>query len=528
MKSGLVDQYGNPISTESLTREQAAPTLRGIRRPYDGLHPAAGLTPDRLARLLRDSIDGDPDRYLALAEDMEERDNHYAGVLGIRKRQVAGLEITVEAATDAAEDVAAADLVREVIGRDAFADELIDVLDAVGKGFSATEILWETTEGQWRPLELVWRDPKWFRFADVDGRTLLMKDPDGDLPLAPHQWIVHHAKAKSGLPIRGGIARAAAWSYLFKSFTLKDWAIFCEAYGQPLRLGKWSEGASEAEKDKLFEAVSNIGSDFAAIIPASMTMEFVQSSITGSLELYERRAEWIDRQVSKVVLGQVGTTDAVAGGYAVGKVHDGVREDIERADARQLAATLNRDLARPLVDLNLGPRRVYPKIRIGRPDEVDTDKLVTNVDKLVRLGLRVGASTMRDKLGLPDPAPDEEVLAVPSPPPATTDPTTPPGAPAPKPALKPAPASAIVPAGDAVDEGVSAILAGDGWEKLVAPMVDGLEAKLAGAESLDDVKAVLAAHLQTMDVGAFAEVLARAGFSARLAGIADAETGPAP
>ncbi|RWE47483.1 MAG: DUF935 family protein, partial [Mesorhizobium sp.] len=75
-------------------------------------------------------------------------------------------------------------------------------------------------------------------------------------------------------------------------------------------------------------------------------------------------------------------------GHAVGKTHDGVREDIEKADARQLAGTLNRDLSRPLVDLNHGPQKKYPRILIGRPEQIDITALVTNVAKLVPLGLK--------------------------------------------------------------------------------------------------------------------------------------------
>lgn len=35
---------------------------------------------------------------------------------------------------------------------------------------------------------------------------------------------------------------------------------------------------------------------------------------------------------------------------------------------------------------------------------------MSNVVKLVPLGLKVGMSTMRDKIGLPDPGKDEEIL----------------------------------------------------------------------------------------------------------------------
>ncbi len=49
-------------------------------------------------------------------------------------------------------------------------------------------------------------------------------------PLLPYKFIVHVAKAKAGLPIRGGLARAAGWTYLFKNYVLKDWVTFAEVY----------------------------------------------------------------------------------------------------------------------------------------------------------------------------------------------------------------------------------------------------------------------------------------------------------
>lgn len=507
------DAYGRLVDATALRHEQVVPNVMGVKR-RTAMHPAAGLTPAGLATMLRESIDGDPERYLALAEDMEERDNHYAGVLGIRKRQVAGLEISVDAAADDATSVRAADLVREVIARDGFEDELIDILDSVGKGFSCTEIVWDTSERQWRPRRLAWRDPRLFTFDQRDGETPLLRGYTGaPEPLNPYGWIFHTAKVKSGLPIRGGIARAAAWTFLFKSFTVKDWAIFCEAYGHPLRLGKWSEGATDADKDKLLEAVANIGADFAATVPASMQIEFIKTDVSGSIDLYEKRADWLDRQVSKVVLGQTATTDAIAGGHAVGKTHDRVRDDIEKADARQLAATLNRDLVRPVVDFELGPQPSYPRIRIGRPEEIDVDRLVRNVRTLVPLGLRVGMSTIRDRIGLPDPAAGEEVLTMP----ARGGPATAEEAQAPRQAAL----SAQPPAEkrDAIDTASEALQSD--WEPLVSPIVAGLAAELAEVKSLQEAEAVLAKRFADMDVETLRTTLARATFAARLAGMGD-------
>ena len=106
-----------------------------------------------------------------------------------------------------------------------------------------------------------------------------------------------------------------------------------------------------------------------------------------------------------VIYRQTGTTDSKEGGLGDGgnNVHDGVREDIETADCKGLAATLNRDLVRPWIDLEYGPQLKYPRIRIARPKREDVKGLVDNVEKLVGMGMRVGESEMRDKLGLSDP-----------------------------------------------------------------------------------------------------------------------------
>ncbi|TXI00288.1 MAG: DUF935 domain-containing protein [Rhizobium sp.] len=506
----ILDQYGRPIQKATMTQQQGGPTIVGVRRP-EGNHQAPGLTPPKLARILREAIDGDPERYLELAEDMEERNEHYAGVLGVRKRQVAGLDITVVAAGDDAQSLKDADLIRDFVDRETFEDELFDILDAVGKGFSATEIIWDTSESQWSIAELKWNDPRWFRFDRNDGETLLLRGEAGDEGLWPAKWIVHRAKIKSGLTIRGGLARSAAWAYLFKTFTVSDWAIFCEAYGQPLRVGTYGPDAKDEDKAKLLQALSNIASDFAGMIPESMAIEFIKAEISGSIDLYERRADWLDRQISKVVLGQTATTDAQAGGYAVGKVHDGVREDIERADARQLAASLNRDIVIPLVSLNNGPRKKYPKIRIGRPDEVDTQALVDNVVKLVPLGLKVGMSTMRDKIGLPDPGKDEELLSVTAAVPSSDETVDPPVT---------AAQSAAGKDTDAIDRAAADIVASD-WEEAVAPIVDGLDDELGAAASIDEAQAILAKRVATMGVNGFVQLLARAAFAARISGETD-------
>ncbi|PCH65806.1 MAG: hypothetical protein COC12_14125, partial [Rhodobacteraceae bacterium] len=301
---------------------------------------------------------------------------------------------------------------RTWLKRDELTDELFDILDAIGKGFSFTEIIWDTSQGQWMPDRLEWRDPRWFRFARHDLATPLMLGENGqEEPLPGFKFIFARMKAKSGLPLRSGIARVAAWTYMFKKFTERDWAIFTQTYGQPLRVGKYGAGASEEDRDKLFMAVANIAGDCAAIVPESMMIEFVETSNVGaSTNLYKERADWLDQQTSKLVLGQTATTDAVTGGLGSGKEHRQVQEDIERADARAISAILNRDLIRPWVDLEYGPQKVYPRLIMARPEQEDLASFSAAIAPLINVGLRVKESEVLAKFGLSEPNEEDRVL----------------------------------------------------------------------------------------------------------------------
>jgi phage gp29-like protein len=298
---------------------------------------------------------------------------------------------------------------------------------------------------------MIWRDPRWFSFDWVSGEQLLVRaladenkhQPLGDArgeshfeprgsalrahrsgdswggmqpmtaPLEPFKFVVHLSKTKSGLPVRGGLARAAGWSYLFKNYVLKDWVTFAEVFGQPLRLGKYGAGATESDKQALLSAVANIGTDAAAIVPDSMLIEFVQARQTGTSELYERFCEYLDRQVSKAVLGQTLTTEVPrnAGSKAAAQVHDAVRRDILAADARRLSETLTRDLVKPLVDLNSGPQSHYPRLDLLLPNDQNDCEFADIIAEMADRGLRISQKTVLDRLGLPAASSDEEVLS---------------------------------------------------------------------------------------------------------------------
>lgn len=405
-------QIFNNRARKNLARHVSQLTMAQTRQAAEWSE-AVGLDPQKLGRIIRQSnrFEGIQE-YFTLLEELEERDSHILSIIGTRKRTVCQMEITVDGAEGKTEYDEHARLIQEFINRDDLDGILFDMLDALGKGYSITETIWETSAKQWMPQKLIRADQRFFEIDKTDGRTLrLMGDANDRYDLDPYKFIIHNAPAKSGFPIRGGVLRPCLWMSLFKTYQFKDWVIFNEAYNQPMRLGKYHAGASDEEKRVLLQAVHNIGSDAAGIIPENMTVEFIEAAAKASSEgSYHKLINLCDLQSSKAVLGQTTTTDAISGGHAVSKEHNEVRKDIAVSDAKKLAYTLNHTIVRWIIDFNFGPQEKYPTIAIGLSEEIDQEQFGKNVDRGRALGLPMSASGVANTLGIPAPDSPEDTI----------------------------------------------------------------------------------------------------------------------
>lgn len=415
MTSPILDKSGKPFEAEKviLSEEITRAYTTGIRNPRPA-SVASMLTPSRLAGLLRSVVDGnDPEQYMTLAEEMEERDLHYAAQLRTRKLVVASIIPTVEAASDSPADVAMADRVRAILHQDAMPELFFDLLDGLGKGIGVSEILWNTNKTPWTPQAYKWVDPRYLRpDQDTLQEILLISDeaPYG-APLEPYKFIVHTPRSKSGSVWRNGLARLVAVMYMLKSYTLRDWWSFAEVFGIPIRIGKYGPNATKDDIATLINAIGKIASDAGAAIPDSMKMELIESGAAkGGDTLFENMARWCDEQISKAVLGQTMTSDN-GSSNSQAQVHDEVRMDIAKWDARQLEATINDQLVKPYIILNWGVQEHYPRVRIKIDEPEDLKMLVDSLAPMIDRGMKVSAKQILDKFGLKPAEDDDELLA---------------------------------------------------------------------------------------------------------------------
>lgn len=389
-------------------------------------YPADGLTPSRLVALFKQADAGDLGAQLALFEQMEEKDAHLFSVANTRRLAVTGLRWQI---------VSAAELPGWRAGRNAnrgLADEVAGYCDdvlrrtpgveeslahlslAVGRNLALVELVWRGDASGVMLGELVPVDFARITLGELDEIRILTDESKFDgIPLPPDKFIVHMPHARNHHPARGGLLRATALAYLGKHFALKDWLIFAEVFGMPVRIARYGPTATPEEKRELLDMLKNLGADATGIFSKAVELEIIQSRTPGEVNLYENLCLYFDREISKAWLGQTLTTDTarMLASAGAAKVHDQVRMDIRDDDLRKEAHTLRRDLLTPLVRLRFGPDAPVPHFqRILAPRE-DTEKLARVLDVAVnQLGARVPARWAHASLGIPEANSDEPVL----------------------------------------------------------------------------------------------------------------------
>lgn len=541
-------------SDQTVPSEPQTASVRWLEREFDE-HPARGLTPARLASIMLDAERGDLIHQLELADDMEERDAHLYAELGKRRGAITALPWSIEPPQNAtAAEKALTDRVRELVGLctahafgvDGDAHLVISTMcDAMLKGFAAQEMVWGLqADGSGRRVQvphITAQPQRWFT-TSADRRRFLLRSRDmtagdADLPpvsgqeLQPWAWLMHVHPARNGYLARMSLARVLFWPYLFKNYAVRDLAEFLEIYGLPLRLGKYPAGASDAEKMKLLQAVTQIGHNAAGIIPQSMALEF-QAAAAGTEVPFAAMWDRMDAAQSKAILGQtLSASEGQHGTQALGQVHNEVRLEIRNADAQMIAASFTRQLIAPLVAVNVpgADMRRLPRLVFDTGECEDLAAFADNLPKLASAGLQIGQGWVHEKLRIPKPAEGELVLKAASPtvPGVPTDPQQ-----TQKAALAALLAGALpsqpTSSTDLIDHLVAEQV--NQWQPLlsplVAPLITELDKAVAAGESLEAFAARLPDLVKLMDAQPLTENLARAAFAAHLAGQADLELDP--
>src|SRR5574337_203821 len=442
----LYDQFGKEIKANKPILEQVA--VQTIRDRYSS-YPSQGLTPERLAAILKEADQGYILRQAELAEEIEEKDGHLSSVLQTRKLAVTGLSWELLPASGSAEDKKIADAGTEMLkyiggapgststleNLDGFEGSVIDTLDAILKAFAVQEIMWEVSEGQVWVKSLDWIHQKRFTFSgaqqQVGNQSLwpllsvprLLTDAEPiygeelNRPDRPNKFMFYRHKTRSGATARGGLLRALAYMYLFKNYSLKDWLIFNDLFSVPMRVGKYKPGASPDDIEKLKQAVFNLGANAAAEISDSTIIELLETATRTNADGLKALPEFCEKTQTKIVLGHSSAADSTPGRLGNEKQGQELRQDLLESDAKQIERVYYLQLLAPWTAYNFGPKASVPKLKLHYEADEDLDKIAGTYGKLVtQVGFTdIGFSHIHERFGIPVPQAGEETITAPQP-----------------------------------------------------------------------------------------------------------------
>ncbi|MCK4342018.1 MAG: DUF935 family protein [Phycisphaerae bacterium] len=419
--ASVLRALGSLLPPGSDRRRDASRLIQPWRQDSARTYPTIGLTPSRLLAFLQAADAGSPQMQFELFSEMLQKWPRLAAVEATRRLALTGLDwevsqATVEATETTRSDAAerAADFCRASLASlERFREVLDHMANAIGYGIAVAELVWE--DGRLADLVPV-------PYSRLSGdphepwrlRVLTEDEPSLGVTLdeQPNKWIIHKPRALPGRQFDGGLLRASALLYLAQNLSFKDWLIFSQIAGMPVRVAQFEPGTPETDKQKLLKMLETLGTDAVAVFGKNVDLQFVEPA-RGGARPYEPLQNYCNTEITILWLGQHLTTDLRASGSrAAAEVHDRVREDLLVDDIADESQSIRRDVLTPLVRAKFGDGVPVPHLRRSLVQSVDTKVLADTLAVAVnQLGLAVPARWVHQALGIPQPQADEPVLA---------------------------------------------------------------------------------------------------------------------
>ena len=394
---------------------------------YEPLAGWLGIRPNRDPLLAAKQPAAAYDWPWGLFEEALDKDAHLSSLVMQRKSSVLGWRRRVVAADDGAAAQQAAGLAALLLedgnsclsGPGGIDEVLGGLLDAVPYGIAVAEVLWQRhsvcrsgLKGEYLlPAAIRSRHPRRFVFGS-DGRLRLLtrEEPVRGIVLPPRRFIVFAPYGRHENPYGLPQLRCVWWLSWFKRQVLRFWVMFCEKFGSPTTVAKHPPGAALEEKQALRRIVGSLQQETGIVLPEGVELSLLEGSRSGSVDTYLELIEFCNREMSKALLGQTLTTQSDGrGSYALGQVHENVRADIIRSDARALAGLVNSTLIPWIVELNLPQaRHCLPRLELSPPLDRDL-QLELEIDNfLAAQGLAQDPAELCARYGRSLPSSDKQ------------------------------------------------------------------------------------------------------------------------
>ena len=247
-------------------------------------------------------------------------------------------------------------------------------------------------DGKWINYDLIPR-----KHVDPQRKLILQRQTD----ISGTPWDEYEDLLFVGNPNDAGIFAQAAPYVIYKRNTMADWAQFAEIFGMPIREYTY-DGNDEDARRRIVQDAYDDGGLAVVIHPDGSGFKFIESgNKSGSADLYDKLTERCNAEISKLFLGNTLTTEAsTTGTQALGTVQKKSEELINQMDRTDMLNILNYDMTETFSSLGFSTENGSFDYE---PEEVDIEKKLTMVEKLMSMGLPVSHDYLYETFGVDKP-----------------------------------------------------------------------------------------------------------------------------
>nr|DAN54362.1 MAG TPA: portal [Caudoviricetes sp.] len=264
-------------------------------------------------------------------------------------------------------------------------DRLIkDILNATLFGYQPIEIIWRR-DSLWLPEKIIAKPPEWFGFDD-NAQLYFHQNGATTEPLPAYKFLCPTQEASYDNPYGLGDLGLVFWAVTFKRAGLKFWAEFTQKYGSPWLIGKEPRSNTDADTNKLLDALEALVGNAVGTIPNDSSVEIHEASgKAASVDAYDKLIRYCRSEINIALLGQDQTTEANTN-HASATAGLEVTDDIRDSDSRIVAAAINQ-LIEWICELNFGDV-TRPKFVLYEAEEYGSTELAQRDYHLHQIGAR--------------------------------------------------------------------------------------------------------------------------------------------
>lgn len=230
-------------------------------------------------------------------------------------------------------------------------------LDALAMGYAVGELIW--SEQGYDLLGVRWHDPRRFQFeTDDTGVVVSLLLLDHGIVFPAENFVIFSHQSRYGNPYGEPDLLAAFRAWSTKDQLRRMWLAALDRFAVPIPTATYPKNWTDAQVSNLSATLSNVQYRSSLCVPDDVTIDILlDKGRTEPAIAFHTAIAYEDAQIARAILGQELTTQGSSGGsgsYALGQVHEGVKDDWIISLRHDVAAQVLQPLAKVLTMWHVG------------------------------------------------------------------------------------------------------------------------------------------------------------------------------